>query len=131
MSGTMVCSSLSDTSALEAECLVDGESSIPRSLQLASLGREPCCISQGKHDWAPNILNSAISKVEPLSHKWLLGGRREPPTLGCTHQVHLREQKTGGQTKDAKALLLPVKQPFAWKLEREGILCSWLQQFGV
>lgn len=86
-SGTMVCSSLSDTSVLEAKCLVDGESSIPRSFQLASLGREPCCASQGKHDWGPNIVNSAISKVDLLSFKWVLGGRREPPTLDCTYQV--------------------------------------------
>lgn len=53
------CASLSDTSALEAECSVDGEGSCPRSLHLVCLGMELICKSQGKRDWGPCILSSA------------------------------------------------------------------------
>lgn len=127
----MVCSSLSDTSGLEAQCWLDGEGSCPMSLHLAFLGMKPSRTSQGKHYWGLHVLSSAIPKVEPLFHKYMLVRRRKTPPLGCTHLVlSFNNRKLGRKIRNATVLPLPGKQPSGWQLEGEGALCSWLQDFG-
>lgn len=53
----------------------------PKLLNLPSKVESVCPTSQGKGSWCPSILNVALLKVEPMTHEWRLGERREIPSL--------------------------------------------------
>ena len=71
-----------------------------------------------------------MPKVEPVSHKWVLGKRMKPVLPGHAHWILPHQQVAKGKMRKAHILHLLRRQPSNWELGKTGALCSYLHQSG-